>query len=255
MMDHKAIRYAANYSDLPHYRAVPVGYTNNFNHAVSLMDSASPATSSHTKYAGPTIGSNIVSIAPTWNGSIYAPPYRTRYRVTRFLGDGYADTDPDAILGRRAMRSRWYLFSITAAMQVLACNPPLSGIIEWTASVYLLDQYFDYLAVSYNNMPALTGARADFVYSGDGNSQDGVMYAYSALWIEVPRLTLDDRPVPIYGYLTKIAITTDPTGAASISHTAALSGWHDDERVPYEWYVNRIQPTAAEYYKGEFLPL
>ena len=258
-MDHTPIRYAENYSDLPHYRAVsPNMNLGGWYRARSSLSSSNPATPSVYTYSSTGSLQASAEITPTYYPipGLYAPPYDTTFRAIRFLGAGYADTDPDAVLGKWAMRSRWYLFEIRASAYVYSGYEPPEGNIQFHGSLYLLDQYFDYTAATWNNLPELTGAKVDFAYTMDVKSSGGDVSMYSMLWIEVPRLALDDRPVPIYGFMPTIDLDADPTGAGRISYSADLRGWHDDERVPYDWNIFRVQPYYAQtHYKGEFLPL
>jgi len=117
--------------------------------------------------------------------------------VTRFLAPGYYDSDPDGELGYWAVRVSW--IDISAVIQIADetpwGDPVAQNQTQW--DLWLLDTYFDYTAITWNNPPPASGLRLRVDVTGAAK-RSYTTRTYPMFRVFLP-LATDGRPVPIYG--------------------------------------------------------
>jgi len=168
------------------------------------------------------------------------------YLVTRFLAPGYYDKDPDDELGYWAVRAS--KMRIYIGVQLIEASTAGYGnsdnVSQW--DLWLLDQYFDYTAITWNNPPTYSGlrARGDIAVTIKDNhySQTGMTIEF-----ELPNAT-DMRPVPIYGLAAQIRKTSGPdTDCGTLGYLAGVGRW-----PVIDASADAIQ--THDDYAGEYLP-
>lgn len=168
------------------------------------------STSGHAKAKrvlderNPTVNSSgPLKYYPSFNHE-FLQDQKSEHLVERFLGPGNYDSDPDGILGKWAVRVAWIY--VTYVFRVAT---PTADYGDATAQleIWLLDQYFDYTTITWNNQPAWTGARARVTYSTNAYntpSYEGV-FTGGILFDDIP-LSEDGYPMPVYGVGAKATI-------------------------------------------------
>jgi hypothetical protein len=178
-----------------------------------------------------------------------------QYGVMRFLSPDYDDSDPDAVLGYWAIRSPRIRLRVSASIEdgSGSAGTPISAAFQ----VWLLDQYFDYTAITWNSPPEWTGMYQEITLActlADGHSAEIVSAKDPdgyAVEFAPPRLA-DGRPVPIYG----AAVSIDVSPATPFIYGGCeidIMDIADDERVASQ-YALATDPSWIPY-SGEFLPL
>ena len=202
-------------------------------YARRMLDERNPAVNS----------SGSTSYYPAYNHE-FLQDGKSRYTVERFLGAGNYDSDPDSVLGYWAVRVRWIsvVYSMRIALPLMYSDP---GDAVFRLDIWLLDQYFDYTAVTWNNPPAYTGAHAVVTVTANAyNSGLASVCSGRVLFDTIP--TADDGyPIAVYG----IAATVTRVSGDSRYYLMPSTGGSSVSRL-----AQAGRETDPAYY-GEYLPL
>lgn len=192
----------------------------------------------------PTVNSSgSTSYYPAYNHE-FLQDDKARYTVERFLGAGNYDADPDGVLGYWAVRVRWISvgYSMSIQLPLMFTDP---GDAVFRLDIWLLDQYFDYTAVTWNNPPAYTGAHAAVAVAANAYNSGRESKCYGRVLFDAIPTASDGYPIAVYGIAATVTRVSGDgryflmptTGGSSVSRSAQAGR------------------EADPAYYGEYLPL